>query len=126
MGRQEKALEFTVVSKVVLRRRTQDLTGRMNGLDVLTSIWTNMNITYKMPHVSTKLYSYIYVYTVRNQKSSGVGRRRRRSEVLDLSPLEFLTGRGKEEEKKKKGSNFKQDELISLARTNIPTVWNVK
>lgn len=26
----------------------------------------NMNITYKMPHVSTKLYSYIYVYTVRN------------------------------------------------------------
>lgn len=27
-----------------------------------------MNITYKMPHVSTKLYGYIYVYTVRIQK----------------------------------------------------------
>lgn len=52
--RQEKALDFTVVSKVVW-----EFTGRMDEL-VWTSIVTNMNITYKMPHVSTKIYSYIY------------------------------------------------------------------
>lgn len=53
-GRQEKALDLTVVSKVVW-----EFTGRMDEL-VWTSIVTNMNITYKMPHASTKIYSYIY------------------------------------------------------------------
>lgn len=48
--------------KVVLRSRTHS-TGRRNELDCLTSVMPNMNITYKMPHVSTKLYSYINVYT---------------------------------------------------------------
>lgn len=36
---------------------------------ILTFIMPTMNITYKMPHVSTKLYSYIYVYTVRNKET---------------------------------------------------------
>lgn len=66
VGKREKALEFTVVSKV-LRRWTQDLLEEINEL-VLTSFMLNMNITYKMPHVSTKLYTYIYVYTEKNKK----------------------------------------------------------
>lgn len=94
----------------------------MNKL-VLTSIMTNMNITYKMPHVSTKLYSYIYsMYVQRGiRKLSGV-RRRRKGELLDLSLLELFTGK----KEKEKGSNFTQDEIISLAITNIKKVWNVK
>lgn len=71
-GRQEKALEFTVVSK----RRTQS-TGRMNEL-VLTSIMNNMNITYQMPHVGTKLYSYIYsMYVQRGIRKSEWGLRKK-------------------------------------------------
>lgn len=56
------------LSQKSLEKKDARSTGRMNELDVLTSMMPNMNITYKMPHVSTKLYSYIYVYTVRNQK----------------------------------------------------------
>lgn len=47
---------------------------------------------------------------------------KQRSELLDLTPLEPITG------KRKKGNNFMQDKIISLAKKtlNITTVWNVK
>lgn len=52
-GRPEKALEFTVSER--FSEEHKGLSGRMNELDASTSIMCNMNITYKMPHVSTKL-----------------------------------------------------------------------
>lgn len=67
VGDKKRHLSLQLSQKGCLEKNTGS-TGRMNKLDVSTSIMTNMNITYKMPHVSTKSYSYIYVYTVRNQK----------------------------------------------------------
>lgn len=78
-------------------------TGRMNEL-VLTSIMNNMNITYQMPHVGTKLYSYIYSMYVQ---------RGRKGELLGSSPLESFAGGGRKYER----SSFTQDEIISLAIT---------
>lgn len=45
-----------------------------------TSIMTNMNITYKMPHVSTKIYSYLSSMYVQKGiwKMAGVGRKTRK------------------------------------------------
>lgn len=42
------------------------------------------------------------------------GRRggRREGEELDLSPLEFFTGRNKKKERKEKGSNFNRTKLF--------------
>lgn len=68
VGDKKRHLSLQLSLKGCLKKEDIRSTGRMNELDVLTSIMPNMNITYKMPHVSTKLYSYIYVYTVRNQK----------------------------------------------------------
>lgn len=70
---------------------------------------TNMNITYKMPHVSTKLYSYIYSMYVQKgiRKLSGVGRRRK-GELLDLSPLESFTGK----RKNKKAATLRRTKLF--------------
>lgn len=70
---QEKALEFTV--------------GRMNKPDVSTSNMPSMNITYKMPFVSTESYSYIYVYT----EGRELKKVRRKNKELNSSALDFLS-----------------------------------
>lgn len=93
MGDKKRHLSLQLSQKSCLEKEDTGSTGRMNELHVLTSILTNMNITYKMPHVSTKSYSYIYVYTVRNQKIRWGWEEE--VKCLDLSPLEFLTGRGR-------------------------------
>lgn len=68
VGDKKRHLSLQLSQKSCLEKKDTRSTGRMKELVVLTSVMTNMNITYKMPYVSTKLYSYIYVYTVRNQK----------------------------------------------------------
>lgn len=68
---------YSCLRKVVLRRRTR-VYWKNESTRCLTSILTNMNITYEMPHVSTKLYSYIYVYTGRSQKINLGGKKRRK------------------------------------------------
>lgn len=76
----------------------------------------NMNITYKMLYVSTKLYSYMYVYTVRNQKikmgwGGGPVKCYSRLSPLENNHKNLILYRLRKE----KGSNFQQDEIISLA-----------
>lgn len=62
VGKEKKALEFTVVSERFLRRWTKGLLEEINELYVLTSIRPNMNITYKMPYVSTNyIPTYMYI-----------------------------------------------------------------
>lgn len=68
VGDKKRHLSLWLSQKGCLEKKSTGSTGRMNELDGLTSIMTNMNITYKMPHVSTKLYSYIYVCTGRRGK----------------------------------------------------------
>lgn len=96
------------------KKKNTGSTRGMNKLDVLTSMMTNMNITYKMPHVSTKLYSYIYVYTVRNLKIKRGRRGRGRWSVGFVSFGILYRQRGT---KQKKAATFKEDETISLATT---------
>lgn len=55
VGKEKKALEFTVVSERFLRRWTKGLLEEIN-------IRPNMNITYKMPYVSTNyIPTYMYI-----------------------------------------------------------------
>lgn len=55
------------------------------------------------------------------------GRRggRREGEELDLSPLEFFTGRNKKKEKKKAATLTGRNYFFG-DNLNIPTVWNAK
>lgn len=87
---QEKALEFTV--------------GRMNKPDVSTSNMPSMNITYKMPFVSTESYSYIYVYT--EERELKKVRRKNKKQELNSSALDFCH--------------------IFSRTPNISGAWNVK
>lgn len=49
-----KALEFTVVSEIFEKKDTRSKQGKEKRKNyVASSILPNMNITYKMPHVST-------------------------------------------------------------------------
>lgn len=109
MARDKKRhLSLQLSQKGAFEKNTES-TGRMNEL-VLTSIMNNMNITYKMPYMSTKLYSYIYsMYVQRGIRKSKWGlRKNEKGELLDSSLLELFTGGG---------SNFTQDKIISLAKT---------
>lgn len=120
--RQEKALDFTVVSKVVW-----EFSGRMDEL-VWTSIVTNMNITYKMPHVSTKIYSYIYsMYVQEGLKSSGAGRggggrRRRRRRSREEEPFHPLARSLAETEYEMTRS---ETEMLELKESTAPQLRSI-
>lgn len=73
----------------------------------------NMNITYKMPHVST---NYIATYMYIHSKESENNVRWEEEEKVKCW-IYLLWNSLQAEERNKKGSHFKQDEIISLVIT---------